>query len=86
MFKVFVHDVCTTIGNMFTRLCEIHVKDTRGSNYDFFVPRCNVTSRKNFITFQGPHLWKDLSLRTKLSNSVCVFKKQLKKELFVTYL
>jgi hypothetical protein len=70
IFKVFVRDVCTTILNMFTRLCELHVEDIRGSNYDFFVLRCNVTSRKNFITYQGPHLWKDLSLRTELFNSV----------------
>ena len=60
---------------MFVKLHAVHNFSTKGSEYNFYLSCCIVSSRQSFIAYIGPQLWNALPLNIKMCKSVYIFKK-----------
>ena len=65
--------------NFFVRFS--HVTHTRGDIYKIFIERCNTTIKKHSFIFRTVHVWNHLSVDTKNSESLNIFKNSIDSEL-----
>ena len=78
-FKIVKKTVPKYLNNFFTRVGESHQYSTRGSSTDFIPIRFKTLMGKNSFKYSAATQWNMLPTYLKLSESLCTFKKSLKK-------
>jgi hypothetical protein len=81
----FYKSICNVVSSLFKRISETHTIVTRQSEFDFYVPRSNVTSCRWFIVTHGPFVWNNLPERVKSCVKLPMFKNIVKSMLFDDY-
>ena len=85
MFNVFYKRICNPIIEMFIKSNSVHDINTRHSDFNFHVPHISVMCRRWFLTVQGPIIWNNLPVNTRLCSSFNKFKTCLKDAIFSNY-
>ena len=75
MFKAFACELPTQLQSRFSRYIDVH--NTRSTN-SLVVLQSRTNLKAMCLSIHGVKLWNYLPLTLKISNSILVFKKQLK--------
>ncbi len=86
MYKVYTRQCCDNVLYSYQWSGSSHSISTRFANLNFYVHRCNSNIRKYFIKIRGCVTWNNLPITVRLSNSLTIFKHNMRKLLFNNYI
>lgn len=86
MYRVYNALCCPVVANLFCRVSNVHSVCTRVCKINFYMPTCSTNVRRNFITNVGVGLWNALTIASRESSTLSIFKSVLRNDMFSAYL
>ena len=80
MFKAFNNQLPTQLLSLFTKYKDIHSRDSINA-FNFLVSRAQNKLSYDCLSVYGVKIWNSLPIKLKQINSICLFKKELKRVL-----